>query len=93
MSVYCLFCADGEGDGGTVFSLMGVYSDLDLAIDHTLRREPISKPMDLVHKNMSEYTGYIAITKRSECNKECRYSKFGGYVIEEVAMNKILDLY
>jgi len=80
--------ASGEGDGGTIFEQLGVYTNIDKCIDDALTLKSTNK-LDPVHPGMTIENNYVVFTERNKCKETCRYNCFGGYVIEKIPTNMI----
>ena len=82
MKVFAVFGASGEGDGWTVFELIGLAATQEGALRLT---SPVDKDrIDRVHPLMSETNNFTVFAKRDECKHECCYNHDGGWCIEEM---------
>lgn len=88
MKVFAVFSARGEGDGWTVFELVGLAATQLGALKLTA---PVDKDringQGGVHPSMSEANNYTVFAKRDECSSECSYNHDGGWCIEEMGVN------
>ncbi len=98
--VFAVFGSGGEGDGYTVFELIGIGSSLPTALamipssvtetiqthEH-LGRSWTSSNISIVHSSMSKENNYTYVGKRKDCNDTCGYAKFGGYIVEEMELD------
>lgn len=87
-TVYCVFKAYGDGDGFVCYDLIGVYTDFDKCVNDVYILD-IPQLIDPVHPDMTFSNNYTIMAKRSTCSGDCRYGHYGGYIIEQVKINKI----
>ncbi len=91
--VFVIFKVFGEGDGNSCFDMVSLASTLEEATDW-IAADYAKDPrfpyrdygVDGVHKDMNKENNYTYVGKRTDCNSECDYSGFGGYVVEQMSL-------
>jgi len=111
---YALFETTGDGDGLTIFDLLGLFVSVDAAKkrvaqqiamlragpahdpDNTIPSEPedtdpedpFTSELTIVHPDMNEANSWTHVGTREQCSRKLPYSRYGGYVIEDMAVEE-----
>ncbi len=83
-TVYVVLRAFGEGDGHTCFDLLATCFSVDRALDYIVTIHEDHRQCEPIHRSMSKNNNWTYVGDRCDCDTECDYNTFGGYVVEEM---------